>query len=157
MKSMMLASAIAFPFLSGCGIGGYWMNGNPYGDSIIPTMFDEWTYPGGTTAEKMRQWVECGGSSKGYYRISSEGLTDEEYTAASRKKSRQLQTCMLDMGYRYIGQCESEVMMDSPACHERTLDKRHPHAEIMPKKSCSNRGLHAAHGLLLHRVMHEKN
>jgi len=41
------------------------MNGNPYGDSIIPTMFDEWTYPGGTTAERMRQWVECGGSSKG--------------------------------------------------------------------------------------------
>jgi len=119
-KRKIIIVNIQLFLLSGCGIGGFWMNGNPYVKNHIPSLLDRWDSPDKTVEEKRQQWVACGGRANGYYWVDPTGLTDDEYKATSRKKSEQLQICMLSMGYYYRGLCDNEVVRTLPACLKRS-------------------------------------
>jgi len=113
---------MTFAFLmSGCGIGGFWMNGNPAVGKNITPIRDYWILPGGTKEARIQQWLECGGAENGRYHISPLGFTSKEIKEASDKKFDQLQICMMRNGYRYVGSCEGEIRSAYPAC--RKIDK----------------------------------
>ncbi|MBX9800871.1 MAG: hypothetical protein K2Y13_15545 [Burkholderiaceae bacterium] len=48
-------------FLSGCGIGGMWMNGNPFPAPIKPYL-ENWEKKGVTPEERRDDSFACGGS-----------------------------------------------------------------------------------------------
>jgi len=67
-------------------------------------------------------WIECGGTKDGWYQVQLPpyglDITTEEITAASRQKVAEIERCMLDKGYRYVGKCDSEITRNSVACRE---------------------------------------
>jgi len=113
--------------LSGCmGIFGFWMNGNPaVGENITP-MRDYWILPGGTAEERTRQWIACGGLANGKHGAASimplEKLTPKQIFEADMKKAEQVQNCMLDEGYRYVGQCKTDITRRFPGCRKPSVN-----------------------------------
>jgi len=91
----------------------------------IPSMADYWASPEKSSKPKdttMRNWVECGGTGNGWYRMPLHpydlNITSEEIVAASRQKVEQIERCMLSKGYRYTGRCDRKVIGNSIACRE---------------------------------------
>jgi len=87
-------------------------------------MADYWAFPDKRKRKKettVQDWVECGGKEDGWYQtpvLWSESTTTEEIIAASRQKVAEIERCMLDKGYRYVGKCDSEITRNSVACRE---------------------------------------
>lgn len=46
--------------LTSCGIGGHWMNGNPFREPVKPYI-DYWEKEGMTKESRLNDWVVCGG------------------------------------------------------------------------------------------------
>jgi len=116
MSKKISISIIFFIIITGCGIGGFWMNGNPSGGKNITPTRDYWDLPEGTKEERIQQWLECGGAENGSYHISPPGRSAQEIKKASEDKFDQLQLCMMKNGYNYIGSCEGEIRSTYPAC-----------------------------------------
>lgn len=104
--------------LSGCGIGGFWMTGNPF--TSPPTPLSDYWEKKGVTVEKRRQdWVMCEGNDKGWYDVF-EKVEGKEYNELSRKRKHEIQRCMLEKGYHYTGPCyDNEISIASPGCISR--------------------------------------
>jgi len=90
----------------------------------IPSMADYWTFPDERKRTKetiIQDWVECGGKEDGWYKtpvLWGESTTTEQIIAASQQKIEEIESCMLDKGYRYVGKCDSEMTKNSVACRE---------------------------------------
>lgn len=104
--------------LSGCGIGGMWMNGNPfYGrEPYIPPR-DYWVEEGRVDVSKRaNDWIECGGDPQGGGTAWKNLPDNEKEIFLYRKKYfKDIQRCMLRKGYIYTGVCH-EFNADYPAC-----------------------------------------
>ena len=121
MKSYFSLGCVLFFqafILTGCGIGGFWMNGNPNLSESVPLRAD-WQKDSSSTAGLTLDWVECGGDSKGWYYIErSPTDTGESDQEKSRLKHYAIQRCMQDKGYRYIGCCDNSIQQATPACNK---------------------------------------
>ena len=122
MKSKILIFFIPFVF-SGCGIGGYWMNGNPFVSEPGPPAIESWIKPGTSAEQRVEDSKECGGTQLG-----SSGFTDQQieaerqpgekgYFSPLARLHHKWERCMLSKGYQYTGQClDNSVSRARPAC-----------------------------------------
>jgi len=121
MGIKMLVASAGCILLSGCmGIFGFWMNGDPSGGKNITPIRDYWILPGGTIEGRAQTWVVCGGADNGGYHLPQYVSTYAEITTENRKKFYQLQICMMQSGYHYIGSCEGEIASAYPACRNKS-------------------------------------
>ena len=121
MKSYFSLGCVLFFqafILTGCGIGGFWMNGNPNLSESVPLRAD-WQKDSSSTADLTLDWVECGGNDKGWYYVErSPSDTGQSYHEKTNLKYDAIQRCMLTKGYRYTGRCDSSILQTTPACNK---------------------------------------
>lgn len=78
-----------------------------------------WVKDGVTGERRASDWIECGGSDKGwYYPDSSPEDSIYDYQERSRVKHHDIQRCMLNKGYQYIGPCDTSIRKAWPGCIE---------------------------------------
>ena len=106
MRINFLICLVLMLFLSGCGIGGWWMEGNPFsaGKPYIP-QYLKWSKSGADTNLIQNDWVICGGKRNGSVTIISDNLSQYEEALAYDRKYDEVEACMFNRGYRYIGSC----------------------------------------------------
>jgi len=98
--------------LSACGIGGYWMNGNPSAGRNIKPYLHHWEKHG-VTSEQRREdsWI-CGAGATKYgadqvsfsqKQAAAEKQTNEKDDIAARERLREKwKNCMENKGYRHV-------------------------------------------------------
>lgn len=130
MKVKSLALAVLCILLSSCGIGGYWMNGNPFPHKNNRPPLDKWEKASTNTTPEQRFQVarECGsegesyGSSPSFYseKVAAERKPSDKNDFAPRGRLYdEWERCLLKKGYRYIGEkCSknNKITRASPAC-----------------------------------------
>jgi len=122
MKNKVLTIAMMIFLLPGCGTVFYCPINLPA--RIKFSMRDYWIFSENEKKlkeEKIQDWTQCGGKEDGWYQtpvLWSESTTTEEIITASRQKVAEIERCMLDKGYRYVGKCDSEITRNSVACRE---------------------------------------
>lgn len=102
-----------FIVLNGCGIGGMWMNGNPFfGEEPYIPLRDYWVAGDFVPEQRNRDWIECEG-----HRINSPipRLNAKEWNEVTNAMHLDVQRCMLKKGYHYTGQC-IKSNANWPAC-----------------------------------------
>jgi hypothetical protein len=102
--------------LHGCGVGGMWMNGNPfYGrESYMPPR-DYWVKKEAVdSSQRSSDWVACGGDYQGGGQDSFPESDIPEFLAR-KNHYKNIQRCMLKNNYKYVGRCH-DGNMDYPAC-----------------------------------------
>lgn len=105
--------------LSGCGIGGYWMTGDPFYKPDIKPYIAYWHKEGMTEESRLHDWVACGGHPDGGFRLDrNKRKTDESTDTFQTRLEFEFQRCMIRSGYRYTGNCSSEYMKARPLCGE---------------------------------------
>ncbi len=109
-------------FFSGCGIGGYWMNGNPFVSEPSPPRIETWIKPDTTAEQRVQDSKECGGTPLGS-NFNDQQIEDERqpgeggYFAPLARLHHKWERCMLSKGYQYTGQClDNSVSRARPAC-----------------------------------------
>ena len=122
MKNWMIVLFIPLLF-SGCGIGGYWMNGNPFVSEPGPPEIEFWIKPGITAEQRVQDSIDCKGNVVGLPVESQANLEaamlpgEEDIKLARRRLFNNWQRCMLGKGYQYIGECyPNEISRSRPAC-----------------------------------------
>ena len=122
MKNRIIVFFIPL-FFSGCGIGGYWMNGNPFVSEPGPPRIETWIKPDTSAEQRVQDSKECGGtplgSSFNEQQIETEREPGEKgYSAPLARLHHKWERCMLGKGYQYIGQCylDDSVSRNRPAC-----------------------------------------
>ena len=89
--------------LSACGIGGYWMTGDPSAGKNVKPYGAHWIKPGGSQEEWRRDWVGCGGLTGGGYADDAPPKSNNDVIfAADRKKRQELAGCMRQRGYQFV-------------------------------------------------------
>jgi len=115
-KSVYLLLFLSFT-QTGCGIGGHWMNGNPFNDRPVKSYSDFWEKEGMTKKNRRDDWTACGGNENGTFSWKvKQQLPDETDKAARMRQEFAFQRCMIRSGYRYTGNCSSEYMKARPLC-----------------------------------------
>ena len=95
--------------LSGCGIGGWWMEGNPYaGSKPFKPQYLRWSKAGKDASQSQKDWMSCGGLETGVVTIENKNLSQHEEGIAYDSKYDKVESCMADKGYKYIGSCGGE-------------------------------------------------
>jgi len=138
MNIKILSINISVLFLSGCGIGGYWMNGDPSGGKNITPSRDLWLLSEGSAEMRSKDWIECGGWPTGRYASSvvlpsEKNLSSKELFELGKKKDEKTVACMLNKGYRYSGSCQTVTARLWRGCYERILDKFPPWPDVLSK------------------------
>lgn len=107
---------VVLVFVGGCGIGGYWMNGNPFSDKSATRFVDLWGKVGAISEERMKDWLACGGYVNGNFSLQTEKiLPGESDQSAYERLERSFYSCLIKKGYRYSG-CNKEFYKDKPIC-----------------------------------------
>lgn len=121
MKFKILIFFIPFVF-SGCGIGGYWMNGNPFVSEPGPPEIEYWIRPDSTAEQRVQDSITCGGSPLGANfsrkQLEAERQPGEHiFLGPLSRLHDKWERCMLSKGYQYTGQClDNSVSRARPAC-----------------------------------------
>ena len=103
--------------LAGCGIGGFWMTGDPSAGKDIKPYIAYWQKEGMTEEGRLKDWMACGGSRDGGFGINIQDRLPGESRAASQERQKtDFQRCLLRAGYRYTGDCSSKYMRSRPLC-----------------------------------------
>jgi hypothetical protein len=87
-------------FLSSCGIGGFWMNGNPHMEPTQPYVA-HWIKDGMTKESRRFDFVECGGGidlGDGYEVQSSQSKSTQEIFDGLNTHVHRVLTCMKSNG-----------------------------------------------------------
>ena len=102
--------AFIFPIsLSGCGVGGWWMEGDPYtGRESFKPAYLRWYKVESDYKLSQRDWVECGGLENGMVTVPHENISDYDAEMKYDLKYDQVESCMVNKGYRYSGPCGGE-------------------------------------------------
>ena len=92
---------------SGCSLFGWYMNGDP--SPTLPEI-EDWTKSNTDQAQRMKDWISCGGNSAGHVVLSDQknGQLLADHTIQVDKESDAAQACMIRKGYHYIGSCRGE-------------------------------------------------
>lgn len=113
--------------LSGCGIGGWWMNGNPFLEAPQPTL-QQWEKLGINPERRREDAVKCGADPYSASTDWAPGTSRNQIVAAQRNDETERQTslrlyhawerCMLKTGYQFTGPCikDSKFSSARPAC-----------------------------------------
>ena len=101
MKSLFVYVGFA-AILSGCGIGGLWMNGDPSVGINLKPYGARWVKEGMTRESRKMDWIACGGEDdlKEHYERKS-GITNKEFFDGLDAYRNQLWVCMKSKGYGY--------------------------------------------------------
>lgn len=98
------ASAV---LLSSCGIGGFWMNGDPSAGLNIKPYLQYWEKTGAGEEDRQQDWMACGGMKNGSYANDApQGSPTAVILEASQRKRAQMDQCMTLKGYRRVGEVE---------------------------------------------------
>ena len=111
MKFFYLMAILIFSiFLIGCGIGGWYMQGDPYPEKPISEL-SRWKKNNDEEGQRMKDWLSCGGTNSGMVKLSSadRNLSRSEEIALADKEYDLAQACMINKGYIYIGKCRGPV------------------------------------------------
>lgn len=110
MRYMLLIS-INF-MLSACGIGGYWMNGDPSAGRNIKPYLHHWEKHGVTSEQRREDSWTCGAGETAYgadhvafsqKQAAAEKQMNEKDDIAARVRLREIwKNCMENKGYRHI-------------------------------------------------------
>ena len=110
--------------LSGCGIGGFWMNGNPFPSKLGPPPIEYWVNSSASIEQRRLDSIECGGG------ILGPGFSVEQLEAEQQpgeyllgKPNARLwerwELCMMKKSYSYIGEClDTEISKKRPSCRD---------------------------------------
>jgi hypothetical protein len=97
--------------LTGCGIGGYWMNGNPNHSPTYP-YGAHWIKDGMTKESRRHDFKECGGDSvsfkAGYEKQPDQ--TTADYFEGLNKHTLKVHSCMRAKDYMYLEQCDTRCL-----------------------------------------------
>ena len=95
--------------LNGCVFFGWNENGG-YSTTPLPPEIEDWTKSNTDQAQRMKDWISCGGNNLGYVKLSplKPGQSPYDYTNQTDKQSDAAQACMMKKGYHYIGSCRGE-------------------------------------------------
>ena len=99
----LVFSALSF---TGCGIGGWWMEGNPRAAHIeYRPQVAYWISDGKDYFTRQKDWLKCGGDDGGEVKLPlPTGNIHNDYAVAN-KKYDDAQYCMMKKGYHYVGSC----------------------------------------------------
>lgn len=113
--------------LSGCGIGGFWMNGSPFTAPSKPYL-QRWEKPDISPEQRRYDSRGCGSDwpetaaypddvSFSNERMNTTKKPGENVYATDRRLFDDWQRCMLKKGYVYTGMCQdTEISRSRPAC-----------------------------------------
>ena len=107
--------------VTGCGIGGMWMNGNPFPTPVKPYL-EYWEKPGMTTDSRMQVSASCGGGLSDRPEPSQQQIkkfqkSDENNGQTFARLFRDWERCMIKNGYSFKGECyDNEISRSKPAC-----------------------------------------
>lgn len=114
---------VSSALLSGCGIGGFWMNGDPSAGKNIKPYIEKWDKPGMTPDSRDQDSASCGGGGVSHAPGFSQKKINEERRPRERENSvyarlfYNWERCMIKKGYRFTGECyDNEISRASPAC-----------------------------------------
>ena len=96
--------------LTGCGIGGFWMNGNPNLSPSHP-YGAHWVNEGMTRESRSSEFTQCGGYEnlrEGYEIQPNQSTTD--FFKGYNAHVTQVASCMRAKGYRYLEQCDARCL-----------------------------------------------
>lgn len=103
--------------VSGCGIGGHWMTGNPFYADDNKAYINFWKKQNYTKESRMGDWLSCGGNGSGSFSWKTSAQLPNETSQESRRRQEfAFQKCMLSKGYSYSGDCSSQYMRARPLC-----------------------------------------
>lgn len=89
-------------FLAACGIGGYWMNGDPRSGKNIKPYRDYWIKQSMTEEGRKADWIECRGKADGGFSWDMRKMLPNETKDTSRlRQTSEIKACMSQGGYRY--------------------------------------------------------
>ena len=113
----LIFSLILSLMLPGCGIGGFWMNGDPFAYKDIKPYMEHWTKPGMTAQSRLADWLACGGDRDGgfSYDIKTNSLPTETQAETQKRLKGNFQRCLIKHGYRYAG-CDQGLFQGEPIC-----------------------------------------
>lgn len=106
--------------LSGCGLGGQWLNGHPHPPPPVPYL-TLWQAVDDNPAKRIRDSRACGGDQPdGYFPFADERNDSTPYNQHTQQRLQDWERCMLGKGYRFSGQCQPGYSngryRDAPAC-----------------------------------------
>ena len=84
------------------------MNGDP--SPTLPEL-DNWTKLNIDQAQRMKDWISCGGNSSGHVAFSPsiQGRSIYDESAQGEKEYNAAQGCMMRRGYHYTGSCRGPL------------------------------------------------
>lgn len=102
--------------VTGCGIGEQYMNGLPPSKMkpYVPPR-DYWDVEHFSIDRRESDWIECGGDIQGQVTRFNNIRDIKKYRELTQNLHIEVQRCMLEKGYRYIGDC-GESNGHWPAC-----------------------------------------
>ena len=94
---------------SGCSLFGWYMNGDS--SPTLTTEMEDWTKSNTDQAQRMKDWISCGGNSAGHVHftpVTHDGPpTPGDYIQANKEYDA-AQACMMKKGYHYTGSCRGQ-------------------------------------------------
>lgn len=108
-------------FLTGCGIGGHWMTGDPFYKPHIKPYMAYWEIDGMSKDSRLGDWKECGGQKNGNFGYSTQKhqIAGETNSETEQRVENEFQICMLRAGYNYTGNCSDPQMKVQPLCSSK--------------------------------------
>ena len=103
---------IGIVLLSSCGIGGFWMNGNPHMEPTQP-YGAHWIKDGMTKDSRRFDFVECGGGidlGDGYEVQSNQSKSTQEIFDGLNTHVHRVLTCMKSKSYEYLPKCDARCL-----------------------------------------------
>lgn len=106
--------------LTGCGVGGMWMTGDPF-PTKPKAYIDYWNKPGMTEDDRLQAWLACGGQRNGNFGYSTKKhqIAGETNSETEQRVENEFQICMLRAGYDYTGNCSDPQMKVQPLCSSK--------------------------------------
>lgn len=102
--------------LPGCGIGGFWMNGDPFAYKSIKSYIEKWEKLGTAAEARQQDSSTCGGGTSNPAVVEQARRPHETASDTLRRLTYEWERCMLRKGYHFTGKCNDEIMRARPAC-----------------------------------------
>jgi len=103
MRSLFVGACASMMLLSGCGIGGVWLEPSNRPPSPSYPYGARWVEEGMTRESRLADWVACGGGmnlSNGF-RTNSHGELMRQYLDEMENHSKKLSSCIQAKGYAF--------------------------------------------------------
>lgn len=108
----LFLTAVLCAFLAACGIGGYWMTGDPSVGVNVKPYGAHWIKDGMTKESRLDDTVACGSGRTEYVLFSDDKILaakrpdDPNDIKAMGRLTKEWAECMRDKGYVYLEYCD---------------------------------------------------